>query len=54
MSDSVFRILLDLLMVSDPWPLEEASHEKLIKYLDAESKARGFIDWIDAYHEVKP
>lgn len=55
MGDATFRAFLDLLMVSDPWPLQdEASKELLDNFADAESRARGYDWWFVAYHEFKP
>ena len=53
------RVLLDLFMVSDPWPLEEGpaewrahkpSHMTMLWLVDSESRLRGYEDWVDAYH----
>lgn len=46
------RLLLSLLMCSDPWPMLDVSHEFMIQWLDAESRAAGYADWIDAYHKL--
>lgn len=46
------RVLLSLFMCSDPWPLSEVSHEFMTQWLDAESRAAGYADWIDAYHKL--
>ena len=46
-----FRALLDLLMVSDPWPLDDRAHGVLLKLLTSESAARGYESWETAYHE---
>lgn len=49
-----FRALMDLIMVSDPWPLEddEFSQNTLIDLANKEAHARSFDSWIDAYHEL--
>lgn len=53
--DDIFAILLDLFMCSDPRPLEKGSGEILLGFLDDEAKARGYIDWVGAFHrEAKP
>ena len=46
------RAFLDLMMVSDPWPLEEPAHEIMIVLADRESEKHGFENWIVAYHEL--
>lgn len=44
-----YRALLDLLMCSDPYPVENG--EDAVKgYADRQAVERGFSDWIDAYH----
>jgi len=49
-----FRYLLDLYMVSDPWPLEDKKSHKIIgDMLDEISKAFGSPDWVAAYHEFQ-
>ena len=53
MRNLAFRALLDLLMISDPWPLDEKSHDELRCFADKESRLRGHDDWIEAYHDYK-
>lgn len=54
-SDEAFRVLLDLFMVSDPWPLEDdTSKGILFGFLCAEASKRGYDDWVVAYHEFDP
>lgn len=53
MPDRLFKIMLDWFMVSDLWQLDEESHEYISKWLDVESRNRGYLDWIDAYHEFE-
>lgn len=50
MSDDQFKVFLELMMCSDPWPLAHG-HETMVNLADSESRARGFMDWIEAYHE---
>ncbi len=54
MTGAEFRNLLDLIMCSDPWPVPDTGdgdgQDNLIRLADRESKARGFADWIEAYH----
>lgn len=52
MYDSVFRAFLDWLMVSDPFPLDDADHERVVSYLNAEAQDRGYDTWVHAYHEL--
>ena len=52
MNDNEFRTFLDLLMVSDPWPLEYG-HETLTDFADSQSRERGYSDWIEAYHNFE-
>ena len=53
MSDDEFRTFLDLLMVSDPWPLEYGD-ETMTDLADNLSRERGYSCWVVAYHEFKP
>lgn len=55
LADDEFRALLDLFMVSDPWPLRSSTHETTVEMLlTTESESRGFGSWIEAYHGFKP
>ena len=46
-----FRHLLDLYMVSDPWPLKDGnSHEVVGNLLNRVAKNYGCKDWVEAYH----
>jgi len=48
-----FRAFLSLLMCSDPWP-EGVDGENLLKdWADREARHRGFIDWVEAYHQME-
>lgn len=53
-SDEAYRALLDLYMVSDPWPLGEQENGAVFGFLTAEAQKRGFTDWLEAYHEFAP
>lgn len=53
MDDDQFMAFLELLMVSDPWPLQWG-HEIMTDLADDQSRARGFCDWIEAYHKFRP
>jgi len=51
LTDEEFRVLLDLIMVSDPWPIEQRNKRTLINLLNGESRKRGYVGHIQAYHE---
>lgn len=53
MSDEVFKALMGLVMASDPSPITDNEDKIIRDWLDKESVARGFSDWIDAYHRIK-
>lgn len=57
MNKTQFRALLDLLMCSDPWPIEEEAgetHKLLIEFANCESRETyGMANWIVAYHEIE-
>lgn len=48
MSIIELRALVNLLMVSDPWPLSAAERKVMVTLADRESRHWGFTDWIDA------
>ena len=50
MTDIQFRALLDLTMVSDPWPLEYGKDD-IDDLLDGEARERGYSGWVPAYHD---
>lgn len=52
MNDRQFEAFLELLMVSDPWPLGDREHRALLAYANAESGKRGYDGWIHAFHEM--
>lgn len=51
MNDEEFKVFVQLLMVSDPWPLEYG-HPMMTDFADNEARKRGFPDWIAAYHAL--
>lgn len=53
MNDEEFRALLDLYMVSDPWPLTSEKSNTIRKLLSGEAQERGFDGWVEAYHEME-
>jgi hypothetical protein len=52
-TDEAFRVLLDLYMVSDPWPLEDKDNLVIFGFLSGESQKRGYKGWVEAYHEFE-
>lgn len=54
-TDQEFRDLLDWYMCSDPWPVKESventSNSRMRIMLDDEAKARGYGNWVTAYHD---
>lgn len=52
--DALFRLLLDMVMVSDPPPWAASMDEQVKHWLDEEAEARGFDGgWVVAYHEFR-
>jgi len=53
MNKEQLKYFLELLMCSDPWPLEDnVSNDILQSFADEESKRHGFADWIEAFHKL--
>lgn len=52
MNDAEFRAFLDLLMVSDPFPLLFSKEDTLKDYANSEARRRGYSCWITAYHTM--
>ena len=52
MTSEQFRAFTELLMVSDPWPLDEHASKVLNDYANEVSREMGFHDWIAAYHAL--
>lgn len=54
MNDKEFRAILDWMMFSDPWPGGETDYKRVIitAWLDREAQARGWEDWIEAFHKA--
>lgn len=51
MNDKEFRAFMDLLMCSDPWPVDDKDNQAImISLADKEAKKRRFEGWITAYH----
>lgn len=56
MNRKQYRALLDLVMCCDPWPVstDGGENEMAVKdMLNQEAQARGFPDWVDAYHNLQ-
>ncbi len=49
-----FSSILTLIMCADPSPLSDEDDKHLRDWANEEAKHFGFIDWIDAYHKMKP
>lgn len=49
--DLVFRAILDCYMCADTSPIRERAN--LNAWLDEQSQARGFANWVVAYHEFQ-
>lgn len=49
-----FRELMDLVMASDPWPLDGESSVFVQGLLADEARARGFGGYIEAYNGYAP
>lgn len=45
-----FGALMNLMMVSDPYPNASVEETRLKDMLNEEARVRGYDDWIDAYH----
>lgn len=54
MSDKTFRVMLDLFMCSDPWPLSEESRREYERALESEASRRGHNGLVEAYHRHQP
>lgn len=57
MNKNQFRAFLDLMMCSDPWPIDgeegEKAHKLLIDLANEESQKYRMDNWIVAYHEIE-
>jgi hypothetical protein len=51
LTSAEFRVLLELVMVSHPWPLDKGA-DVIKKLLDSEAQIREYDGWIDAYHKL--
>ena len=50
MTDEEFRSFLNLMMCSDPWPTDDEDSIILIKFVEDQSRIRGYENWIEAFH----
>lgn len=48
-----YATLLEWYMVSDPWPLSPLDDTRMKEMLNREARARGYEDWVVAYHELR-
>lgn len=46
-----YATMLEWYMVSDPWPLTQRQDDTIREMLNEESRARGYKNWVVAYHE---
>lgn len=53
LTNKQFRVLMDLAMVSDPWPLND-DKDVIDELLHTEARERGFDGWYVVYHEYTP
>ena len=58
MNDKEFRAFLDLMMCSDPWPIDpnetgDDEQGTLLDFIEKESNLRGYDGWIEAYHQFE-
>lgn len=53
LNDREFLALMNLMMVSDPFPTTHEDQSILKRLLLKESKARGYESWTVAYHEFE-
>lgn len=53
MTDIELRAFLNLLMCSDPSPLNSVEEWTMKQFADAESRRHGYKDWITAYLELE-
>jgi hypothetical protein len=51
-NDLIFEALLILLMFDDPSNLPDWMQLEIVVQVNDEARARGFNDWVDAYHKV--
>ena len=52
MSDKVYAAFIELLMCSDPSPLDAEPDAALRQYADHRARYGGFTDWVDAFHRL--
>lgn len=53
MTKEQLNALCELLMCSDPWPVETPGNREIVTaFADAQASALGYADWIDAYHQL--
>jgi hypothetical protein len=53
MSKEQLYAFCELLICSDPWPVETPGNMDLVKAcVDEQARSLGFTDWIDAYHQL--
>ena len=53
MTNKELKALLNLFMAIDPWPTSTQDQLTIQHLLNFESRTRGFMDWIEAYHDER-
>ena len=53
LSAQEFGALLELVMVSDPWPTEQLDEQRIKEMLNEEAQSRNYEGWVEAYHELR-
>ena len=53
MTENELKAFAELLMVSDPWPINHGQ-DLISDFVDEAARAHGYDDWIDAYHRIEP
>jgi hypothetical protein len=52
MNEQELKALVTLMMVSDPWPIDEDSRDLLVNFAEEQALKLGYTDFIDAYHSI--
>ena len=52
LSAQEFAALLRWKMVSDPFPGEPLTEDRITEMLNREAESRNYDDWVHAYHEL--
>lgn len=52
LSAQEFSALMNLMMVSDPWPISDIEGDRIVDMLNEEARSRDYKDWVEAYHDM--